>query len=474
MVAIVGVDAVRAARVTVVAPDVVGSQMAGPGLRTVAIARELARELDVTLAIGVTGSDPTELEIEGVVCSFYSDRDGLQALVDRSEIVFCQFIDTNVVDIAIRSGRQVVYDLYNVLPIETIGSERISGFTTQPEMDREFAELLRYFRFCMQTGTYFVASNERQRDFWLGYAMASGALAPSSLHERGIDDIIGLAPFGMENADPVQVRRGIRGTHGITDHDVVILWAGGVWDWFDAGTPIHAVARIAARDPRVKLVFYGTVHPNPAIGRPRNVERAMALADELGVLGSNVIFLDSWVAAERRADYLLDADIAVSAHQESLETRYSFRTRILDHFWARLPSVVTDGDWFADYIDDNDLGIVVPSGDVDAMVGAMEGLIRDEGQMIRLRDNIERIRDEWRWSSTIEPLRRTLVDRIAELPPPASSRADFGSDAPVAAAPTDPTVSNARSRAREAVSRSRAGAAYRRVKRALRRYSTEE
>ncbi len=42
--------------------------------------------------------------------------------------------------------------------------------------------------------------------------------------------------------------------------------------------------------------------------------------------------------------YLLDADIAVSIHLDNLETRFSFRTRILDYLWARRPMILTGGD----------------------------------------------------------------------------------------------------------------------------------
>lgn len=403
-------------RVLVVAPDVVGERMAGPGLRSVAIARELADHLDVTFAIGVEGSGTVDFEDAPVRVAAYRDRAGLEELVFASDAVFCQFIDTNVVREALDRGVRFVYDLYNALPVETVGSDRISGFETQPEMDREFAELLRYFRFVSRTGSYFVTSNERQRDFWLGYIMASGGLLPSELGGRAIDQIVGLAPFGAERADPVRERHGLRGSYGIADDDVVIVWAGGIWDWFDAETAIRAVARLAERLPQVKLVFYGTVHPNAAIGRPRSVDRARAVAEELGVLGSQVIFLDEWVPAASRADYLLDADAALSAHRESLETRFAFRTRILDHFWAGLPSIVTEGDWFAEYIDAERLGIVVPYEDVDAMEAAIARLVEDDGLRAELRANVAAIRDEWRWPSTTRPLVEALTVRFDELP----------------------------------------------------------
>lgn len=409
----------RPRRLLVVAPDMIGPRMAGPGMRYVAIARELSAVADVTLALGTEGSEAPEFDGAAVTVTTVASRDDLAALVAAHDAVFAQFIDTNVVRQSLETGSptRFIFDLYNALPVETVGSERISGFETPVDMEREFRELLNYFRFCSRAGSFFVASNERQRDFWLGYIMAAEGITPGNLAGRAADDIVGLVPFGSENEPARQRSHGIRGRLGISDDDFVLLWAGGIWDWFDAETPIRAVAQLASTHPQVKLVFYGTVHPNPAIGRPKNVDRAIAVARELGVLGRSVHFLDDWVPADLRADYLLDADAAISAHRASLETRFAFRTRILDHFWAGLPSVVTNGDWFADYIRDNNLGLVTEPGDVDAMRDAIRRLADNPEERTNIAADVTRIRTSWTWRQTTEPLKHALTDGFDALPP---------------------------------------------------------
>ena len=80
----------------------------------------------------------------------------------------------------------------------------------------------------------------------------------------------------------------------------------------------------------------------------RMATEARALADGLGLAGTHVFFNEGWVDYESRQDYLLEADIGVSAHIDHLEASLSFRARILDYLWAGLPVVATRGDVLAD------------------------------------------------------------------------------------------------------------------------------
>lgn len=66
-----------------------------------------------------------------------------------------------------------------------------------------------------------------------------------------------------------------------------------------------------------------------------------------------------WVDYEDRQNFLLESHMGVSCHFNHLETRFSFRTRILDCLWARLPVISTKGDYFAEEIQKNNLGITV-------------------------------------------------------------------------------------------------------------------
>jgi glycosyltransferase involved in cell wall biosynthesis len=405
------------ARVVVIATDVVGKRMAGPGLRSVKIAEQLTDVATVTLAVS-SGDADAALLLSGQPYAIrtYGDADELVRIIGEHDVAYSQVLDRDVIRRSSAGGARFVFDLYNALPAEAIGAEAIGGFSDPEEKDAVFMNVLRQFRIALRAGAYFVTSNERQRDFWIGYALAAGALRPSTLRGRTVDDVIGLVPFGMQDDEPVARRLALREDLGISKDDFLMLWAGGIWDWFDAETPIRAIAELRDQGRRVSLAFYGTAHPNALIGTPPAVARAQSLARRLGVLGNGVFFTEGWVPADERADYLLDADAAVSAHRPSFETRYAFRTRILDHFWARLPSIVTEGDWFADYIGENQLGIVVPCEDVDAMKDAMLRMSRPRYNR-RVGRRVDKVRDDWKWSVTTRPLRHAISTWEASLIP---------------------------------------------------------
>ena len=105
-----------------------------------------------------------------------------------------------------------------------------------------------------------------------------------------------------------------------------------------------------------------------------------------------------------RVNYLMDADLGVSAHFLHVETTFSFRTRMLDYLWAGIPIVATDGDSFGRLIRSEGLGVVVPERDSDAMAAALERALYDEDFVAQCRANVARVREQFTWQRTLEPL----------------------------------------------------------------------
>jgi glycosyltransferase involved in cell wall biosynthesis len=172
-------------------------------------------------------------------------------------------------------------------------------------------------------------------------------------------------------------------------------------------TPIRAVAQLAERRDDVRLYFLGVEHPNPAVPRMEMAGRAVRLAEELGVRDRFVFFNFGWVPYAERAGYLLEADAGISAHVETVEARYAFRTRVLDYLWARLPILATHGDALADLVEREALGATLAPGDVDGWTAAIERVLDAGGEeSARRRVRIGEVREQFTWPRVVEPLAR--------------------------------------------------------------------
>jgi glycosyltransferase involved in cell wall biosynthesis len=213
---------------------------------------------------------------------------------------------------------------------------------------------------------------------------------------------------------------------GIGPDDDVLVWGGGVYNWFDPFTLLRAIDLLRRTRPTVRLYFLGLRHPNPEVPPMAAAAATLELSDELGLTGRQVFFNDGWVEYGDRQNYLLEADLAVSTPPVNAETTFSFRTRILDYLWAGVPIVTTQGDALGEIVEREGLGAVVPPGDPVALAAALERLLADPAAIEAARHQVARVRQGFRWSVVLEPLAdfcrdpRTAPDRVVHpVVPPA-------------------------------------------------------
>lgn len=401
--------------IMVVAADVIGEKMAGPGMRYVEIAKQLSQWYNVTLFVqGVNGNIKLPYKVKT-----YSDLRKVSAFVKDFDVIFAQFLTFEIVEEAVSNNCRIVYDLYNPLPIEALVGNIPETDDQKKKKDAEYYELLNHLLLYSRSGSYFVCANERQRDFWVGFLAANRVFMPSKYEGESIEQLVGLLPFGMQDKQPEKTRNALRNVlPNIDDRSFIMLWAGGIWDWFDPITAIKGMQKLAKTHPHAKLVFLGTTHPNKLVKKMSMTTRAINLANELGLINKNVFIIDGWVDYNDRQNYLLEANVAVSLHQNNLETRLSFRTRILDHFWAKLPSIVTKGDWFADLIDQKKLGEVIDYDDIDGFCRAAINLM-NEAQRNKIINNISEAREGYKWSTIVSGDLKKFIDS-----PTAKNRVD--------------------------------------------------
>lgn len=386
--------------VLLISHDVVGPKMAGPGIRYYQLARVLAREFDVRLAV------PTESLPENWAESFqlFSYRRGdwatLEPLAQGARvIIFPSDSATEFLELA-HSPIPLVVDGYDPLYAEWLELNQ-----HRPEFEAAWAERLRDLTHQYLVGDFFICASERQRDWWLGLLEANGRLNAHTFREdSSFRALVDVVPYGLPEGLPQHTHNVIKGVWpGIHAQDRLLLWGGGLWPWFDPQTAVRAVARLRERRPEVKLIFPGTRHPNPILdGIPTHTEATRALAKELGQLDSGVFFGD-WLPYADWPGALMESAVALTLHgTETAEARLAFRSRVLEYIWAGLPVVATQGDVTSDLIANYQLGQIVPNGDEVAVAEAIQQLLDLPPQA--LAENFQHARQHLTWERAAQPL----------------------------------------------------------------------
>jgi glycosyltransferase involved in cell wall biosynthesis len=363
--------AAREPSVLLICADPVGAEMAGLGIRCWELARTLSAHASVTVAHG--GSERSDAQGVRTIPFRPHAPHPLRALIEQADVVIAHPQWPLVDRWLKRSPARVVIDLYCPETLETL---ELAADRSRLRRRQLTATTLDRLHAALRTGDNFICASESQRDLWLGAMLALRLIGPELYDEdASLRETIDLVPFGAPRELPVRVAHvGPRDTlAGVGPDSELVLWNGGIWRWLDAPTAIRAVAELAARRPRLRLVFMGGAPEHPAAAQ--STREARALAEQLGLLGSVVFFHDSWVPYAERGTWLLQADCAISTHAEHLETRFAYRTRLLDCFWAGLPVVCTSGDDLADYVAHERLGAVAPARDVAALARALEQVL---------------------------------------------------------------------------------------------------
>lgn len=407
-------------RTLVICHDVVGHRMAGTGIRAWETARLLARQQPTSLI----APQSIDRAGDGFTTGNYTwgDPSSLAPWLAAAEVVVANAHVLAAHPELASFPRPLALDLYDPVLVEALelhrdahSAVRQQSFTAQQQL------LLRQ----LGVADFLVCATERQRDLYLGALLTSGRVQPADTDDDPqLRRLIDVAPFGLDPQPPVRQHSLLRGAlPGVPADAEILLWTGGLWDWLDPLTAIDAMPEICAARPRARLVFLAGKHPGPAPAMTMP-GRARAHAAAPGVLASSVLFYDEWIPYARRADALLDADLAITLHRSTLETTYAaVRSRFLDHLWAALPSIVTDGDAAADLVRQHDLGRVVPPAEPAALAQAVIALFEDNAARIACASNTRDLAAHFAWQQTLAPLaafcrRPWMRERSTSLTPP--------------------------------------------------------
>ena len=246
-------------RVLVVSNDPIADQMPGPAIRAWNLADVLSTNHDVTL-VSTVGCSRASTKFQCV-----SAEPGMRRSLERSADVALITAGTlHEWPSLAGADAAIVVDIYDPYHLENLEAGLGGG---PAERNSRVQAMSTAINEHLRRGDYFLCATERQRDFWLGSLASIGRVNPYQYDvDPTLSSMLGIVPFGLPIDKPQRASAGLRNSiEGIGPDDKVVLWAGGVYNWFDPVTLVRAMAEVIDRVPDAKLVFLGMRHPNPAI-----------------------------------------------------------------------------------------------------------------------------------------------------------------------------------------------------------------
>ena len=421
--------------------------MSAPGIRAYHMAQVLGRQVaNASVTLGVPAYSDVQPEPGFRVVKY--GRLSLLTLFYRYDIVIS--LGFPPMSLPAFFGRIFVLDFFSNFAMEWMEVGR-----TERNYRRRWAwyETARqYINLQLTAADFIICNNERQRDAWLGMLQSLGLLTGEVYDaDNSLRRLVAVAPHGIRpqtypptpfhpspNPSPTRggephatqrrptlsppslAGKGVGGLGGtgrgdrsvlrqafpqIRETDKVLLWNAGIVGWYDPVTAIRAVHALARERDDVKLVFMGSKYPDPGfLEENPTFKAAIQTAERLGVMDKQVFFVRGWLPYEEVTEYLYGAYLGLSTYFNNAETYYSHRTRFLDLIWAELPIVCTPGDVLSQMVEERELGITAPEGDVDAVVAALRRLLDDAAFYERCRANLRALKERLSWDETLEPL----------------------------------------------------------------------
>lgn len=395
-------------KIVIISSDIIGENMAGPGIRYFQFASFLAERFEVTL-IAPSEVSPQNYPFRLV----HSARAESLSTIKNADLVLTQGFNFPLRSL-LKTDAVLIIDLYDPVPFEMLGM--VSFRDWDRELDLLYDWTIRKTNLLLQRGDYFLCATERQKALWTGMLLGLGRINARTIKsDPHLDTLFTLLPFGIENREfPTIAKNNIRLTlDGVTDDDFLFYWGGGIWDWLDPFILIEALKKLENECPHMKAVFLAGKHPNPDIPDMSSHKRSYALAKEFGLLNRSVFFINKWIPYEERTDYLLGVNCGCTFHQKSVEATYSFRTRMLDYLWAGLPIICSEGDELASEIEMAGAGITVPTNDVSALVRAMKVMVESPARLHEMAVNAEKLAEKYRWKRLLEGLNILIEHALA-------------------------------------------------------------
>jgi glycosyltransferase involved in cell wall biosynthesis len=423
----------RELTIGLVANNPVGQVMAGPGIRYFEFAKELAQYPDFKVIL--FAPRPVDLTIEAVKIKIYSPlgRKSLVKVLDEEkglDYIIAQNISPATARYVKKRKIKYIADLYDPLIIEHMEHLR---FASPRRQKNSFDLTYHHTLLQLYHADHILCASDRQKDFYVGLLAGMKLISPALYHaDPSLSSYISLAPFGLSSQKIARAKGSDLSSQfpGLRPNNKVVLWGGGLWNWLDSLSVVKAIEEISRTRQDIKLIFLGVKHPSPEIKTMAMAQQTIDYCRDKKLTDRFVFFNFDWTPYAQRIAFLERADVGISTHFDNLETRFAFRTRILDYLWADLPMVATKGDAMADLIDRHDLGLLVDYQDSHGMALSITKLIDSPELYQEIVENIQSVKPRFYWSTICDNIARLILEhKIAHRPtrPLKSSRllADF-------------------------------------------------
>ena len=200
---------------------------------------------------------------------------------------------------------------------------------------------------------FIITQNDRMREaivficHWLArWDPSERVLAARLGLSRDMESVIDTAAPAYARA-----REAARGRLGVGDEQVLIVNAGGTWNWTDCDTFLEAVCLHARDGGGVRVYFSGITQPdNHEVNRVRDrilellVQYPECFSQEMGD-GRPIYIERDWACGGRDIhDFLKAGDLGLSVNKVGFEGWQSHRVRIVDYIGAGLPLLAAGDD----------------------------------------------------------------------------------------------------------------------------------
>lgn len=375
----------------------------GGGLRCWGLAMGLragAPELEVTVAYHASHRKPDHTDwTNGVRVTTWDQATiaGLVADADTVLVSYCLTALSSRIASLLTPDQQLVLDAY--VPIHVEVSAR-GAADPRPEY-RAFQTDLAAWNESLRRGDLLLCASESQRLYYLGVLGALGRLNPLTYGHP----LVVTVPFGIPREAPVARSRPITRRLGESPARRVV-WFGGLYPWFDLRRLVDAVALANERVP-MRLTVVGA--RNPFQHHPDFLEKSRELVKHCARPGlRDLVHFEDWVAYHDRADWYLDADLAVLVNEPGDENALAWRTRLVDCVWAGLPVVTNGGDPLGERLIAAGAAHRFDRLEPAAMAQVLTDVLSDPTWASRCRERIDAVRPTLFWDLVTQPLAQAI------------------------------------------------------------------